>query len=61
LEAGLAFLELTCLDEWKKNAALGGFIQADLATMEYGLGGHEEYNIGKVFCSWVVGKLVIND
>lgn len=28
---------------------------------KYGLGGLEEYNIGKVFFSWVVGKLVIND
>jgi hypothetical protein len=34
LEAGLAFLELICLDEWKKRAPAGGLTQADLATME---------------------------
>lgn len=42
---------------WK--AVLNGTSQTLLENC--GLWGHEEYNIGKVFFSWVVGKLVIND
>lgn len=71
LEVGLAFLELICLDEWKKRAPAGGLTQADLDRVHIGtpkpywrncgLWGQKEYNIGKVFFSWVVGKLVIND